>query len=252
MNRIRTQEVIDSNLSRAAIEQIFAQIKYTESFKPGHHSLFQKRIEAYGISRTKLLDLPTAPKFVGTKVVHIWGPAGSGKTTLSLDMTSFIKKCQVSVENTSEFAKLMILQGREHMLGNQFVVSMQQYRRVAEIVAKTKVIINDSPFGLGIVYNKQLPACFETTLGYLSREFEGYNIYLQPREERRTVDTGSRLEIHLDEEYDIRVMETITNMGITISSIKEVLDNIVDVSKIDKRTKLYRDYKDLIGRDIYE
>lgn len=83
------------------------------------------------------------------KVINLFGAPGSGKSTTMLGLTYQMKMLGLSVENTPEYYKDLILEGTDKGdFGGQLVVLAEQNRRLARLVGKNDFAVTDCPLPL--------------------------------------------------------------------------------------------------------
>lgn len=105
-------------------------------------------------------------------VINIIGGPGSGKSSMTASVFSFLKWHDVNCEMALEYAKEVVWSKTENLLRNQLFVFGQQHNRIYHLLDKVDVIITDSPLLLSIVYDKNK----NTTLKSLVLdEFHRYN-----------------------------------------------------------------------------
>lgn len=83
------------------------------------------------------------------KVINLYGPPGAGKSTTMLDLTSDLKLMGLSVENTPEFFKELILEdSHKAAFGGQLHILSEQNRRLARLEGKNDLAVTDCPLPL--------------------------------------------------------------------------------------------------------
>lgn len=83
------------------------------------------------------------------KVINLFGAPGSGKSTTMLGLTYQMKMLGLSVENTPEYFKDLILEGTDKgEFGGQLAVLAEQNRRLARLVGKNDFAVTDCPLPL--------------------------------------------------------------------------------------------------------
>lgn len=179
-----------------------------------------------------------------TKVINIYAGAGAGKTTLALELTAELKKrYKGSVEYVPEYAKSLIIHGKEKELKNQEKVSAEQAKRLLDLVGKVDIIVTDSPIELGKIYvsselqknsvNKIIDDC--------ASKYKSVDFFLH-RDEWQKYETFGR--IHTEEEskkIDERILKELNKDFIHIdnnTSIDKIINNLdLDQNKLEKSTK---------------
>lgn len=83
------------------------------------------------------------------KVINLFGAPGAGKSTTMLDLTSDLKLMGLSVENTPEFYKELILEdSHKAAFGGQLYILGEQNRRLARLEGKNEFAVTDCPLPL--------------------------------------------------------------------------------------------------------
>lgn len=109
-----------------------------------------------------------------TKIINLYGIGCSGKTTLALEMTSWLKKENQSVEYVPEWIKPFWYdkneEGKVHYIPNQLLTTGSQMEAIMKLMGKVDFIVTDSPPLLGALYSQR------TTLKQ-AIECETYDLY---------------------------------------------------------------------------
>lgn len=179
-----------------------------------------------------------------TKVINIYAGAGAGKTTLALELTAELKKrYKGSVEYVPEYAKSLIIHGKEKELKNQEKISSEQAKRLLDLVGKVDIIVTDSPIELGKIYvsselqknavNKIIDDC--------ASKYKSVDFFLH-RDECRVYESFGR--IHTEEEskkIDERILNELNKNFIKIdnnTSIDSIINKLdLEPNKLEKSTK---------------
>lgn len=83
------------------------------------------------------------------KVINLFGAPGAGKSTTMLGLTYKMKMMGLSVENTPEYFKELILEEGQHAkFGGQLHVLSEQNRRLARLLGKNDFAVTDCPLPL--------------------------------------------------------------------------------------------------------
>ena len=83
------------------------------------------------------------------KVINLIGAPGSGKSTTMLGLTYQMKMLGLSVENTPEYFKELILEGTDKCrFGGQLMVLAEQNKRLDRCVETNDFVITDCPLPL--------------------------------------------------------------------------------------------------------
>lgn len=86
-------------------------------------------------------------------IVNLFGCPGSGKSTLSADIFSRLKKLNVNAELVQEYMKELIWDDRVNTFNDQLYITAKQNRRLSRLQGKVDVIVTDSPLPLGAIYS---------------------------------------------------------------------------------------------------
>lgn len=94
-----------------------------------------------------------------TLLVNLHGGPGAGKTTLAHELTADLSKAGVLTEYVPERAKELVWEGRRDLLdgtvGNQELVTGEQWSRISRLLGKVEAIVTDSPIELGAIYARE-------------------------------------------------------------------------------------------------
>jgi hypothetical protein len=172
-----------------------------------------------------------------TIVVNFFAGAGGGKSTLSADIFSRLKKLNVETELALEFAKDLVWEENES-LKNQIYVFGNQLQRIERVNNKVDVIVTDSPLLLSIIFR---PNHIPKTLDKLVLEtFNSYNNVNYFIERSHQYNPNGRLEKTVEEAIikDNQIKQLLVNNNIQYESVlsnEECINNIVnDIVKILK------------------
>ena len=127
-----------------------------------------------------------------TKIINLFGGPGSGKSTTASGLFHYFKtKTNISTELVTEYAKDIVYEGTDRLLGNQLHVFSEQFRRQWRLIDKVEFVITDSPILLSSVYfelyfNKREQAIFSPKYKNKSieffdctfKEFENINFFI--------------------------------------------------------------------------
>ena len=89
-----------------------------------------------------------------TYIINVIGGPGVGKTTISALLFAELKIAGFVCEYVQEYAKKLVWTKDFDTLNNQYWVSREQYRLLAEINGHVDFIVTDGPLIHGIYYNK--------------------------------------------------------------------------------------------------
>lgn len=89
-----------------------------------------------------------------TLLVNLWAGPGAGKSTLAAETFAALKRAQVPCELVTEFVKTWAWEGKAIGAFDDVVIIANQLARESVLYGKVRVIITDSPIGLGAVYEQ--------------------------------------------------------------------------------------------------
>jgi hypothetical protein len=91
---------------------------------------------------------------VKTLIVNLWAGPGAGKSTLAAEIFAALKRAQVSCELVQEWVKTWAWEGRPIGTFDDVVITANQLAKESVLYGKVRVIVTDSPIGLGAVYEQ--------------------------------------------------------------------------------------------------
>ena len=117
------------------------------------------------------------------KVINIFAGPGSGKSTLSTELFSVLKKMHLRVEYVGEYAKDLIYEKRFDRLNDYLYVFAQQHHRILRLKNDIDYVICDGSFLLGNlhfknngIYNEKL---FKALVLDTFNQYDNYNYFLK-------------------------------------------------------------------------
>lgn len=161
-------------------------------------------------------------------VVGMVAGPGTGKSTTAAGVFHHLKLSGVNCELVTEFAKDLVWEGREHVLGNQVYILGKQYHRFWRLRDKVDVIVTDCPLFLSVYYGAHMSTPFQELAIELHASFDNMTFFLervkpynpkgrvQTEEKARTID---RELVVLLKRYglDYRVVRADANAAQTIA-----------------------------------
>lgn len=114
------------------------------------------------------------------KVINLFGAPGVGKSSTRSGLFWLMKTLHMSVEEVSEYAKYLILTGRQWQLREeQLYLLAKQHHKQLILRGQYEYAITDSPLALCAFYAPEdyLPAFFELTR-QAQDQFDNINFYL--------------------------------------------------------------------------
>lgn len=148
-----------------------------------------------------------------TKIINLFGSAGSGKTTTSLGLAYELKKLHYKVEVVTEFVKEPVFEENYSLLKDQIFIFANQRRR--QLILQNKgldFIVTDSPLLLSTFYGKKynnIDPILESLIFQEFNKFENINFFLN-----RTVPfdpigrIGTEKESDLDSTVLLQLLDT--------------------------------------------
>jgi len=89
-------------------------------------------------------------------VINLWGAPSSGKSTTASGLFFLMKINKMRVELVGEFAKDLVLEGRENVFSDQNYIFAEQNRRIKRLEQHNyDFAITDSPLLLPIFYDEK-------------------------------------------------------------------------------------------------
>lgn len=85
-------------------------------------------------------------------VINLFGGPGVGKTTLLHNLMAVAKKRGAKIECCLEYARELVLAGRQDLLKDQLSIFEEQLRRLRVFSTGTDFIVTDAPLFNGLVY----------------------------------------------------------------------------------------------------
>ena len=134
------------------------------------------------------VDIDELYKEKPMKVINLFGGAGTGKSTLSAELFSFLKKHGYNAEIVPEYAKTLIYEDRKDFLANdQLFVFATQNSRIKTLLEFSKnnpldFVVVDSPLPLSLIYNYdpflQDSDAFKELVISVFRQYDNLNVFV--------------------------------------------------------------------------
>ena len=112
------------------------------------------------------------------KVINLFAPPGSGKSTTAAGVFYDLKSAGVNAELAGEYAKDLVWSGRQRCLSDQLYVFGKQHHRVYRLQQDCDVVVMDSPILLGLAYADHYPQCFKDTVHWAFNQYDNLNFYI--------------------------------------------------------------------------
>lgn len=147
--------------------------------------------------------------------INWFGGPAIGKTTVSAEFFTELKKFELDVEIVSEFAKDVILEGRPQALQHQWYILANQAYRIWCAYNAMDVVLVDSPILLGPVYDKEaspalLALCLEN-----HHKYNNLNIVLSRNPTFEHSMAGRVHSLTESISVDNRIVRTLDEHGIS-------------------------------------
>jgi thymidylate kinase len=119
-----------------------------------------------------------------TLFVNIFGGPGTGKSTMASSIFSQLKREGVDAELISEYAKDLVWDRAQPILGDQIYVFGHQHHRCFRLNGQVEVAISDSPTIQGLAYKTpNLSETFDALVAEAYKMFNNLNIFLERKHE---------------------------------------------------------------------
>jgi hypothetical protein len=142
-------------------------------------------------------------------VINIFGPPSAGKSTVASGLFFLMKINKMRVELVTEFAKELVLEGRESVFGDQNYIFAEQLRRERRLEGQYDFVITDSPILLPLFFelretpvekrNPNFPPMVmeefskRTNFNYLLKRKHGFEKAGRRHDERQSEDIDGEL-----------------------------------------------------------
>lgn len=174
-------------------------------------------------------------------IINLFAGPGTGKTTVSADVFSALKKKHINCELVPEYAKDLTWQESYKVLQNQFYVWGKQHQRIFRLKDKVDVVVTDSPFLLSIVYdtlfrtklNKPKNTLFHQLIYQEYNEFKNLNFFLKRDSTLPYIEHGRNQKLEEAKELDNHILtmlqETQTKFWMC-ENVQNAADEIVRIA----------------------
>lgn len=162
--------------------------------------------------------------------VNFFGGPGCGKTTAAAEIFLQLKKHNIDVEIVSEFAKDLILEGKETALKHQWFVLANQSYRIQCAYEKMQIVLVDSPILLGPIYDPDSsPALLALCLEHYDK-YNNLNIIMDRNLEYKHTSAGRIHSLTESISLDNRINRFLDDYNIPYLKYKEYTpDRIVNI-----------------------
>lgn len=180
-----------------------------------------------------------------TTVINIWGAAGTGKTTLALDLAAKLKiRDGVTLEYVSEFVKPMVYEGNFPKPTEELSVLGAQAHQEAKFYGHVDYIITDSPFGLVGFYmellhkEKYITQTAHAHLAYLKSQGISHLNFLVGPHQGIYEQEGRLQDQKLAEEESNQLEDYLKKENIEFAKLEKSLS-----SRVEKAIEIIHSYK---------
>lgn len=157
-----------------------------------------------------------------THVVNFFSGPGTGKSTHAAALFAALKRRHLNVELVTEYAKDLVWEERFTTLENQIYVFGKQLQRMTRLLEKTELLVTDSPLLFSIIYNSQLPACFNDTVVHVFNEFNNINYFL---ERSKPYQTAGRMQTEEEARVvDQKILNLLNELNVPFISMETSAD----------------------------
>ncbi len=172
-------------------------------------------------------------------VVNIISGPGTGKSILTSELFSLLKRRYISCEISSEYIKRKIREQAVKVLTNQVYIFAKQQFQLFSMKNEVDVVVTDSPFILCSIYDKN--NC-EFLKGLVLKEFSNYNnlTYFIERDTNVEYETEGRYQdLKGAKEVDIKVKKFLDDHKIPYKIVKGIGKKTVNriIHDVEKKLK---------------
>lgn len=112
-------------------------------------------------------------------IINLFGGPATGKTTVALGLTYFMKRAGLRVKYVQEYAEDMVYEKRSNILADQLYILAKQNRRMLTKIDSNDFIVTDSPLLLGLVYAVDMTPEFESIVWQHWNVYRNVSFYIQ-------------------------------------------------------------------------
>lgn len=174
-------------------------------------------------------------------VINIFGGPGCGKSTTAAGIFYKLKLEGYNVEYVSEFAKELTYGKDFKKLSDQLLIFGEQHHRIYKLRDQVEIIVNDSPFVMGLAYLSEdinLPEFeFKELIVKMFKTYNNLNFFIERNNKQEYSEIGRNQNLSEAMQKDKEIKELLTNNYIQYINIKNSL-NIVDELLIHIRKHL--------------
>ena len=176
-------------------------------------------------------------------VVNIIGGPGSGKTIISSDIFSKLKRNYITSDISSEYIKRKLREQALKVIQSQIYIFGKQQFQLFTMKDDVKVIVTDSPILLSAIYDKTRCPFLK---GLILKEYHTYDnmMYFLERDEKAVYETEGRYQdLKGAKIVDRRVKKFLKDNDIKYKTVKGLGQDTIDTIVKDVTAKLKKKYK---------
>lgn len=146
-------------------------------------------------------------------VINFFAGAGAGKSTISADVFSQLKKMNYNCEMVGEYAKELILSNNYEALKDQIYLFAEQLHRLRSMDNRgVKIVVCDSPLLLSLIYDKNHEGKeFSDLVWKEHNKYENFNYFLERVEDFWKID-GRLGTKEIAKQNDMKILGLIGNL----------------------------------------
>lgn len=163
-----------------------------------------------------------------TIVVNMFGGPGVSKSTMCASVFSYLKWKNVETEMALEYAKDLVWQGSENVLGNQIYVFGKQHQRMNRLKGKVDVIVTDSPLLLSIIYDSTGNKLFNELVISEFKKYNNLNFFLKRVKEYHS--NGRLQNEEQAKQLDAKIKSMLETNGINFQEVDGAIQSIELIS----------------------
>lgn len=163
--------------------------------------------------------------------INLFGGPGCGKSTTAAGIFYKLKFEGYNVEYVNEFAKELTYGKDFKKLTDQLLIFGEQHHRNYKLIDQVDIIVNDSPFIMGLTYlqkHEHLPEDeFKALIVKMFKSYNNLNFFIERNEKQEYSEIGRNQNFSEAVKKDKEIKDLLTNNCIEYINIKNSL-NIVN------------------------
>lgn len=201
----------------------------------------EKNLELAISEYLKTLNDNNTPKKSKTIVVNMIGGPGVGKSIITSDIFSSLKKKFISCDISHEYIKRKLREKAIKVTQDQIYIFGKQQFQLFGMIDDVAVVVTDSPILLSAIYPIESDSKCPLLKGLILKEFNSYNniTYFIERPENVPYETEGRYQdLEGAKKVDTKVVEFLNENNIRYKTVKGIGDDTLDVVVKDVISKL--------------